>query len=136
MILWYRFLDSLGSTWRRSWKSIANRQRWGRDWRDSVRSGRRYSRVELDSERLEAYWRIRSEPGWEWVCQNCKTRSLVLPSMVAVWTIGDGPIRTDMIQEWQDLSAKTVARGFKPPVKPTPATAPCPNCHYRPGAPE
>lgn len=166
-ILWYRLLDSLQSRWNRYWKTRAGRKRWGKDVQliDYVRSGRRYSRVKfVDSASADAdgYYVIRPEPGWEWICQQCKTRSFVTAAMIAEWQLviettrvirgvggvklsvaRDHPskwqretIRTDLLQEWEDLARKTAVRGFKPPVKPTPATAPCPNCKYRPGAPE
>ncbi len=138
MITWYRFLDWLQSLWNRSRKTVYNRIKWGSEWRDSVRSGRRYSRVECRESDVtwDRYYAIRPCPGWEWTCSNCKTKSIVNASLVAFYTIDGTTCRDDVLEKWRELAASTAARGFKPPVKPTPATAGCPNCQYRPGAPE
>lgn len=166
MILWYRLLDFLQSHWNRHLKRRAGRKRWGKDANliDFTRSGRRYSRVEfIDATTADSkgYYALRAEPGWEWVCQNCKTYSLVPDSMIATWRLvvetprlvkaagsklavaTEHPSKwqretvcTDLMKEWEANAAKAVARGYKPPIKPTPARANCPNCKFRPGAPE
>ncbi len=142
MILWYRFLDSLQSKWNRYWKIRAGRKRWGKDavLENLTRSGRRYSRVEFSDVGFQddapryypdrntpdgSAYRIRSEPGWEWTCQNCKTYSIITESMMPA-----------ILKDWEEMAAKTVAAGYKPPKRPTAATAGCTNCRYLPGAPE
>jgi hypothetical protein len=141
VVAWSRLLDALQSAWNRSRKTRAGRKRWGKDavLVDMVRSGRHYSRVEFLPAIGPLDWdsyRLRAEAGWEWTCQNCRTHSLVTESMIAIYTIDGTIYRDDMLKQWEELAASTAARGFKPPRKPTPATAPCPNCRYRPGAPE
>lgn len=109
-------------------KTIACKLRWGKDWKNMVRTGRRYTRVERiepTTAEGEVTYVLRPEPGWEWMCQNCKTYSLITESMMP-----------EILKDWETLAKKTVARGFKPPEKPTAATAGCTNCKYRPGAPE
>jgi hypothetical protein len=144
MILWYRFLDWLQSTWNTSRKTIAGRRRWGSQWRDKVRPGRTHTRVErIDIALPEAYnyadWKarnagyaIRIQPGWEWWCPNCKEYSLITKSMMP-----------EILKEWREgierMLAKYNEKGVKAPAippPPTPATAGCTNCKYRPGAPE
>ena len=140
MILWYRLLDSFQSKWNRYWKIRAGRKRWGKEavLENLTRSGRRYSRVEFSpigfdhgeidiskAPNLHAAYRIRSEPGWEWTCQNCKTYSIITESMMLA-----------ILKDWEEMAAKTVAAGYKPPKRPTAATAGCTNCRYLPGAPE
>lgn len=164
-ITWYRLLDSLQSRWNRYRKLRAARKRWGKnaDLPSLTRSGRRYSRVEFIASTTadsEGFYLIRSEPGWEWVCENCRTYSLVPESMIATWRLvietnrlvhAGGKVavekeppakwhreilHTDLMKRWEQQAASCVGRGFKPPKKPTPATAGCPNCSFRPGAPE
>lgn len=135
-IQWYRLLDFLQSLYRRKAKEIASRK-WGKNWRNCVRPGRTYTRVELSwwpksqSEELEADYGIRPEPGWEWHCPNCHDYSLITESMMP-----------EILREWQaSVSrvleiARTKGIEHKPTPRPTAATAGCPNCKYRPGAPE
>jgi hypothetical protein len=145
MISWYRFLDMLQSFWNTSRKTAIGRRKWGAEWRDKVRPGRTYSRVEFSpigfdrgeidiavAIGLHAEYRIRPEPGWEWFCPNCKEYSLITESMMP-----------EILKEWNDsilrMTIKAKEKGIRvPPVPPmpTPATAGCPNCRYRPGAPE
>jgi hypothetical protein len=149
MISWYRFLDMLQSFWNTSRKTLRGRRKWGSEWRDKVRPGRTYRRVEFnpmgfpptpftDSSgnegvlHLNSAYRIRPEPGWEWFCPNCKEHSLITESMMP-----------DILKDWntsiQRMVNKALEKGIRvPPVPPvpTPATAGCPNCRYRPGAPE
>jgi hypothetical protein len=139
LIRWYRFLDWLQSTWNISRKTLAKRRRWGAQWRDKVRPGRQYSRVEEvalpyipQGEFAGPQYRIRPEPGWEWWCPNCKEYSLITESMMP-----------EILKEWNEsilrMTAKYHEKGVKVPAippPPTPATAGCPNCKYRPGAPE
>jgi hypothetical protein len=147
MITWYRLLDSVHHLWNLGWKTVAGRQRWGVSWRDKTRSGRRYTRVQFSpigfdlgqidiaiaqrpgiwSHRpnLHAEYRIRPEPGWEWTCPNCKTYSMITASMMPA-----------ILRDWEEMAVKTVARGYKPPARPTAATAGCTNCRFLPGAPE
>jgi hypothetical protein len=111
----------------------------GKNWRDFVRSGRSFSSVErIDpvSADQEITYKLRDEFGWEWICQNCKVKSFVTLSMIAIWKVMGETIRTDMVKEWEQLAKDTQARGFDPPPKPTPEICPCPNCKFRPGAPE
>jgi hypothetical protein len=94
----------------------------GKNWRDFVRSGRSFSSVErIDpvSADQEITYKLRDEFGWEWI-----------------WKVKGETIRTDMVKEWEQLAKDTQARGFDPPPKPTPEICPCPNCKFRPGAPE
>lgn len=151
-IFWYRFLDSLQSFLRRTPKEIKGRNKWGPDWRDKTRPGRRYSRVEHnpgvalykypgnfvgDAKEPINGWsplyahRIRSEPGWEWNCPNCKEYSIItesmLPEIIATWA-ADSKRITDL------AAARGVTYKIRP--KPTAATAGCTNCKYLPGAPE
>jgi hypothetical protein len=145
MIRWYRFLDWLQSTWNTSRKTLAGRRKWGAQWRDKVRPGRTHTRVEFSplgfdhgeidvavAPGLHAAYRIRPEPGWEWFCPNCKEYSLITESMMP-----------EILREWnesiQRMTAKANEKGVKVPAippPPTPAMAGCPNCKYRPGAPE
>jgi hypothetical protein len=133
-------LDTKQSEARLKQKTAASLKRWGKNWKDMVRTGRRFTRVErIDpiTADAEVTYVLRTEPGWEWTCQNCKTRSLVTESpMIAIYTIDGVTYRDDVLKAWEELAAKTVARGFKPPEKPTATTAGCPNCKYRPGSPE
>jgi hypothetical protein len=150
-IRYYRLLDYLQSTWNQYIKTARGRQRWGKDWRNKTRSGRTYRRVQLEEmedpqvahqRRLDylaeggdlstwrhydwkPYYRIRPEPGWEWSCPNCKTRSFVTESMMP-----------DILIDWERIALKCKERGLPIPRKPTAATAGCTNCKYRPGAPE
>jgi hypothetical protein len=126
-IAWYRLLDTLQSWFNKIRKEIKFRRKWGEDWRNKERSGRRYSRVEAVAEFLDGpgLWSIRPEPGWEWTCQNCKSYSIITESMMPV-----------ILQSWEEMARDTVERGYKPPARPTAATAGCPECRYRPGAPE
>ena len=137
MILWLRFLDYIGSKWRRFWKARKYQSRWGSAWENYERSGRKFSRVETrpwsktgshetgDFRELPAYQAIRPEPGWEWTCQNCKTYSFIRES--------DMPA---ILRGWEAMAENAIKRGYKVPIKPTPAIAGCPNCRYRPGDPE
>jgi hypothetical protein len=128
VILFCRLLDSLQSFYNRKRKQISARKKWGAGWQDKTRSGRRYSRVEfIDSTDAdsEGVYALRAEPGWFWFCQNCKTPSLITESMMPA-----------ILKDWSELAKKTVDRGYRPPVKPTAATAGCTNCKYLPGAPE
>ncbi len=120
-------------------KTAESKAKWGKHWRDMVRSGRHYTRVEIiepTTAKGEPEYKLRPEPGWDWICFNCKTKSLVTEVMIAVWKVDNQEIRTDMMAEWATLAKQTAALGYKPPVRPTPATAGCPNCKARPGAPE
>ncbi len=151
MIPWYRFLDWLQSAWNISRKTIAGRRKWGAGWRDKVRPGRHYTRLrrrfELECGAMpgvrdekflqstaeeRSQWAIRSQPGWEWFCPNCKDYSLITQSMMP-----------EIMKEWNEsilrMTAKAHEKGVRVPAippAPTPATAGCPNCKYRPGAPE
>jgi hypothetical protein len=121
-------LDKRESAARLKEKTAAGKKRWGKNWRDMVRAGRRFTRVQTVDPitadgKVETI--LRPEPGWEWVCQNCKTYSLITGSMMPA-----------ILKDWEALAKKTVDRGYKPPVKPTAATAGCTNCKYLPGAPE
>ncbi len=132
-------LDGKESLLRWKAKRDAAKKQFGPGWRDKVRPGRVYTRVlriEPTTAEDEVRYELRPEPGWEIRCGNCKTYSLVLPSMIAIWTVDNQEIRTDMMKEWEQLAQKTLAAGFKPPSKPTPEICPCPNCKFRPGAPE
>ncbi len=126
-ILWLRFLDSLEHRWRRFWKVRKYSRKFGVRWEDYQRSGRKFRRVEhgLVTGTIFLEWRILSEPGWEWTCQNCKTYSFIRES--------DMPA---ILKDWETMAANAIKRGFKVPIKPTPATAGCPNCKFRPGDPE
>jgi len=128
-IAWYRLLDSLQSWFNRTRKEIKFRRKWGEDWRNKERSGRRYSRVVEQAIPIgPGYifrYVIRPEPGWVWTCQNCKSESIITESMMPV-----------ILQAWEEMARDTVERGYKPPARPTAATAGCPECRYRPGAPE
>jgi hypothetical protein len=144
MIRWYRFLDWLQSAWNTSRKTIAGRRRWGSQWRDKVRPGRTCTRVEridipIPEAANYAEWKlnsavysIRPEPGWEWWCPNCKEYSLITESMMP-----------EILTEWQEGVKRMIAKAYEKgipaptiPPPPTPATAGCTNCKYRPGAPE
>lgn len=121
-------LDKRESAARLKAKTAASKKQWGPRWRDMVRTGRvftRVERIEPVTAAAEVTFVIRPEPGWEWRCQNCKTYSLIRPS--------DMP---RVLSEWEALAANAVKGGFKPPRKPTIETAGCPNCKYRPGDPE
>jgi hypothetical protein len=132
MIQFYRFLDWLQSTWNRSRKTLAGRRRWGAQWRDKVRPGRTYTRV-YDIEPLHSCeYFFRPEPGWEWFCPNCKDYSLITESMMPA-----------ILEEWKASIARMAEKyqrlGVKMPAippEPTAVMAGCPNCKYRPGAPE
>lgn len=131
----YRLLDYLQSTWNQALKTARSRQKWGKDWRNKTRSGRRYTRVEfseigfgsgeIDIRKSQSDYRIRPEPGWDWNCPNCKTQSFVTESMMP-----------DILVDWERMALKCKERGLPIPRKPTAATAGCTNCKYRPGAPE
>jgi hypothetical protein len=148
MILWCRFLDWLQSAWNLSHKTLYCRARWGAQWRDKVRPGRTCTRVEFFPDGHEDYiqltpeykrtathhpfYRLRAEPGWEWWCPNCKEYSLITESMMP-----------EILQEWREGIARMLAKAHEKgvqtpaiPATPTPATAGCTNCKYRPGAPE
>ena len=135
-IAWYRFLDTLGSAWRRARKALRERRKWGARWRDMTRQGRRYTRVDLGAEFKNPvtnsydghgykWYFVRPEPGWEWTCPNCHTYSIVRKS--------DMP---DILKCWEAMAKSAMERGYKAPPKPTAAMAGCTNCKYRPGAPE
>ncbi len=137
VILWLRFGDWLGSRYRLASKAARGFWKFGAGWRDKTRTGRVYSRlehIEFESSgdvnagtfrEIPEQWRIRPEPGWAWSCQNCKTFSFVTESMMV-----------KILEEWDAEAQRILARGYKPGRRPTTATAPCPNCRYRPGAPE
>jgi hypothetical protein len=127
MILWLRFLDFIEHRWRRHWKFRRLKKRYGERWEDFSRSGRQFRRVEHGNITGTIFeeWRILTEPGWEWTCQNCRTYSFIRES--------DMPA---ILKEWQDMCANAIKRGYKVPVKPTAATAGCTNCKFRPGDPE
>jgi hypothetical protein len=131
--------DNRESAARLAKKTAESKAKWGKSWRDMVRSGRRFSRVETiepTTAEGDVKYVLRPEPGWLWICFNCKTRSLVTDTLIAIWKVNNQEIRTDMMAEWVQLAQKTEAGGFQPPARPTPATCPCPNCKARPGAPE
>jgi hypothetical protein len=124
----YRILDKLESFWNLSRKASKEKERWGEDWRNKTRSGRRHTRVwfvDSPSRDSEGFYTLRPEPGWEWCCPNCKTYSIVTESMMP-----------QVLSEWEYLAQSCKARGLPIPRKPTVATAGCTNCKYRPGAPE
>jgi hypothetical protein len=138
MIQWYRFLDWLQSAWNTSRKTLAGHRRWGSQWRDKVRPGRHHTRVFYDDVDISADptrgfgWKLRPEPGWEWYCPNCKEYSIITESMMP-----------EILKEWREsierMLAKYHDKGLQVPAippQPTPATAGCTNCKYRPGAPE
>src|SRR5262249_347150 len=82
-----RFLDLLQSSWNQFNKGMRFGLKYGRGWRDKVRTGRRYSRVERHEAGEfddSAVWFVRDEPGWEWRCQNCKAYSIITASMLPV----------------------------------------------------
>jgi hypothetical protein len=136
-IRWYRFLDWLQSAWNRSRKTLVGSLKWGLDWRDKTRRGRNCTRVEFSPVGFEVTpstpaYRIRPEPGWEWWCPNCREYSIITESMMP-----------EILKEWDATIARMFAKASEKHVKmpaipppPTPATAGCPNCKYRPGAPE
>lgn len=146
-ILLYRLLDSFQSFIRRKRKEISARGNWGAEWRDMVRSGRRYSRVEFDpfgfpvpftdtsgNEGIlyqRSAYRIRPEPGWEWNCQQCKEYSFItesmMPAIIAEWA-AEAKRNTDL------FAAK--GKQYRVPPKPTIERVGCPNCKFRPGDPE
>ncbi len=137
-MLWLRFGDWLGSRYRLANKAARGFWRYGAGWRDKTRTGRVYSCVEfIEYEQdvantaagvtwnVPTHWRRRAEPGWAWSCQNCKTFSFVTESMMV-----------KILADWDAEAQQILARGYKPTRRPTPATARCPNCCYRPGVPE
>ena len=127
-IQYYRLLDYLQSTWNQALKQARSRQRWGKDWRNKTRSGRTYRRIafiEAITADGKARYEILPDPGWEWNCPNCKTKSFVTESMMP-----------EILVDWERIALKCKQRGLPIPRKPTPATAGCTNCKYRPGAPE
>jgi len=144
-ITWYRLLDTLQSFYNKKRKEIREKRKWGEDWEDKTRSGRRYSRVEYNEVGIfredfvagkreigEPTYRIRPEPGWEWSCPNCHEYSFVTESMMPA-------ILKDWEETIQRMTAKANAKGVKLPAIPPPptaATAGCTNCRFRPGAPE
>jgi hypothetical protein len=138
---WYRLLDTLQSFLNKKRKEIREKRKWGEDWKDKTRSGRRYTRVEFNplgykfpygtNDETRAF-RIRPEPGWEYSCPNCHEYSLVTESMMPA-----------ILEEWRATVARMAAKSEKLgvpmpaiPPEPTPATVGCTNCRYRPGAPE
>jgi hypothetical protein len=94
---------------------------------DMERSGRRYSRVSsFDVVDDAPRFVIRPEPGWEWRCQQCHTYSFVCES--------DMPA---ILGAYRVIEEKAKKAGYRMPHgAPTAATAGCPNCKFRPGAPE
>ncbi len=136
-------LDLKESKARLKLKEAAAKKEWGKDWRSYVRRGRAFSRVvyiDATFADAEGAYVLRPEPGWEWNCSNCGTYSFVPASMIAEWkTSINGKLEhftINMLAEWEVLAEKTKANGFKPPAKPTPEMCGCPNCKFRPGAPE
>jgi hypothetical protein len=127
-VQWLRLRDWAGSKWRTYKKVRRLKKRWpGRNPIDMERSGRRYSRVEwVEFTDSPHRFVIRPEPGWEWTCSQCHTYSFVRES--------DMPA---ILAEWNDFTERSKKRGFKPAhAAPTAATAGCPECKFRPGAPE
>jgi hypothetical protein len=134
---WYRLLDTLQSFYNRKRKEIREKRKWGEEWKDKTRSGRRYSRVEyvqsiLAEQKDFLEYRIRPEPGWEYSCPNCHEYSLVTESMMPA-----------ILEEWRATVARMAEKSQRLgvnmpriPPEPTAATAGCTNCKYRPGAPE
>jgi len=147
-IQYYRLLDFLQSKFNRTRKEISSKQQWGPEWRNYVRPGRTYTRVIFspigfdhgwkefediakNGEDLHAEYRIRPEPGWEWYCPNCHEYSLIteamMPELQAKWA--------NMAQQ-AVIEAKQTGVKLSIPPMPTASRANCPNCRYRPGAPE
>jgi hypothetical protein len=142
---WYRLLDTLQSFLNKKRKEIREKRKWGDEWEDKTRSGRRYTRVEYNEVGIfredfvagkrecgEPTYRIRQEPGWEYSCPNCHEYSLVTESMMPA-----------ILEEWRATVARMAAKcqrlGMnmpRIPPEPTAATAGCTNCKFRPGAPE
>ena len=132
-IQYYRLLDFLQSKFNRTRKEISSKQKWGPEWRNCVRPGRRYSRVAADyyPETEEIIFRIRQEAGWEWYCpQGCGysivTESM-MPELKASWAT---------MAQHAAIEAKQTGVKLSIPPMPTASRANCPNCRYRPGAPE
>jgi len=135
---WYRLLDSLQSCYRRKTKEIRESRKWGPDWRNMVRSGRRYSRTFLDDVDLSADptrglgWKLHPEPGWELNCSNCHGYSFItesmMPEIIAAWAMD--------IKRMANHARATGKRIPPAPLKPTAATAGCLHCKCLPGAPE
>jgi hypothetical protein len=131
IILYYGLLDFLQSLLNRSLKTLRERRKWGPDWRDKTRSGRRYTRVETPGYTVDSIGitiekpRIRLEPGWEWSCPNCKTYSLITESDMG-----------EILRDWEEMAQRCKDREMPIPKRPTMATAGCTNCRFRPGAPE
>lgn len=128
-ILLLRLLDYLGSKWRRFWKIRKLKRKWGNAWFDKSRTGRKYSRVRPEEDSPEFTGRVqyfkRSEPGWEWSCQNCRIYSIITESMMPA-----------ILKDWEKMAENAATRGYRPPPRPMAATAGCPNCKFRPGDPE
>jgi len=125
VILWLRFLDWAGSAWRRYWKLLPLKAKYGDAWANNSRSGRVFRRVWQAP--ISKLWIDYPEPGWEWTCQNCKEYSFIresdMPAILAEWR-----------RKVDYMEAKGYTKGF--PAKPTAATAPCTNFCFQPGAPE
>ncbi len=143
-LAWFRFLDWLQSSYRYKTKEIASKRKYGPEWKNCVRPGRKYSHLQfmgyqaLEWKREGAiiskttysrpHYEIRHEPGWEWHCPNCHDYSIITESMMP-----------EILQEYEDRLKAMLAvakPGFQAPPRPTAAMAGCPNCKYRPGAPE
>jgi hypothetical protein len=139
---WYRLLDTLQSFYNRKRKEIREKRKWGEEWKDKTRSGRRYTRVEFNPTGFSGSpfvddweaptYRIRPEPGWEYSCPNCHEYSLVTKSMMPA-----------ILEEWRATIARMAEKSQRLgvtmpriPPEPTAATAGCTNCKFRPGAPE
>jgi hypothetical protein len=135
---WYRLLDTLQSFLNKKRKKIREKRKWGEEWKDKTRSGRRYTRVFWDDVDISADptrglgWKLRPEPGWEYSCPNCHEYSLVTESMMPA-----------ILEEWRATVARMAEKSQRLavpmpriPPEPTAATAGCTNCRYRPGAPE
>ena len=133
-------LDRIESAKRLREKTSAAKKKYSYDWRDYTRPGRIYTRVETIEPTTAAgttEYVLRPEPGWEWICPNCKTWSLITEAMKGYERqFGKLVLVCDVLKEWEQLAQQTVRGGFKAPVKPTAAMAGCTNCKFRPGDPE
>jgi hypothetical protein len=123
-IPWLRFLDFSQSLWNRTRKALKARRKWGVDWRNCVRPGRRFVRLKFDEQHG---WRHYVTPGWEWNCWNCKDYSIITEGMMP-----------KLIAEWENEADVLRSRGFERHIKPKPTaqTARCPNCRAGTGEPE